>query len=205
MWSRKWRKSSLSKKSCVSTKSAPASTFSFRCSQSAYLPSLQATCPSGKPATPMQKSPCSRAKRTSWLANSKPPGAMPELATARRVAAQGEQVLHPQRADLPEQLADLLARGAHAGQVGHRGQAMLRLDALDDPERLVARAAAGTVGDRAVIRARLQQRGQRLLQQIAVPLLRLGREELERISPGAHRHASPRRCLGPTAWASNMR
>ena len=54
--------------------SAPASTFSFKCCQSACLPSLLATWPSGKPATPTEKSPCSRMNFTSCEENSKPPG-----------------------------------------------------------------------------------------------------------------------------------
>src|SRR6266704_824324 len=110
-----------------------------------------------------------------------------ELAAAGRVAAQGQDIADAQRANLAEEFADLLAGGIDASQVGHAGQAVLPLDAVDDPQRLVAGAASGAVSHRAIIGPGLQQRRQRFLQQVALALVGLWRKELKRDhrAPGA--------------------
>jgi len=56
---------------------------------------------------------------------------------------------------------------------------ILALDAVHNVQCLVARAAAGTVGDRAEIRSGHEQRGQMAFEQRAVTLVRLGRKKLE--------------------------
>ena len=108
-----------------------------------------------------------------------------EFSAARWIAAQGQNISHPQGADLAEQLAYLLARRADAGKVGHSGQAVFPLDAIDDHQSLFARAASRPVGDRAIIGFALQQGRQSLFQQGPVAFGRFGREKLE----GNHRLA----------------
>jgi hypothetical protein len=67
--------------------------------------------------------------------------------------------------------------GADAGQVRERGQAMLPLDAIHDHQRLIARAAAGAIGDGAVIRLGLEQGGDLILsKRLRSPSAVFGRE-----------------------------
>ena len=106
-------------------------------------------------------------------------GRRPEFAAAGRVAAQGEDVFAAGRADFVQQRPHLVARVAHAGEMRQRRQPVPPLDAIHDFERLVARGAARAVGDGAEIRPGLQQRGDVLLQQRMVALVRLGREKFK--------------------------
>ena len=103
-----------------------------------------------------------------------------ELAAARRIAAQREDVFDAERADLREQFADLFARVIHAGQMRDGGEAMLFLDAIHDQQRLVARGAARAVGDGAEIRFQFHQRRDGFLEQGFVALVGLGREKFKR-------------------------
>ena len=109
------------------------------------------------------------------------------LAATGGVATERENVLAAQRADLFQQLSHLLPRVVDARQVRHRRQA-LPLDAVHDHQRLLARAAAGAVGDRAKVRRGLAQRRDVFLQQSAVAFAGLGRKEFERDDrpPGRH-------------------
>ena len=68
-------------------------------------------------------------------------GLRPAVLALRRVAAQREDVLDAGVAHLVERAAQLVDRGADAGEVRHRLQAVLALDARDDVDRLVARAS----------------------------------------------------------------
>ena len=88
----------------------------------------------------------------------------------------------PRRAHLVERGAQLVDRGADAGEVRHRLQADLVADARDDLERLAARRAAGAVGDADEVRRQRSQAGQRQVE-VRLALGRAGREELE----GEHR------------------
>ena len=85
----------------------------------------------------------------------------------------------PAACEAVEDGGDLVAVVADAGEVRHRLDAVLALDAGDDVDGLLARAAAGAVGDRDEARRQLAQpvdgAQQRLLAGVG-----LGREELER-------------------------
>ena len=75
-------------------------------------------------------------------------GLDPVLLAGRRIAAQRKHVV-----DARGVISSSVARssgdgGADAGEVGHRLQAVLVLDALDDLDGLCAGGAAGAVGDR---------------------------------------------------------
>ena len=96
-----------------------------------------------------------------------------------RVAPQGEHVLDAGVAHLAEHVVKLLARVAHAGEMRHRLDAELVLDALHDVDRERARAAARAIGDGDEGRARgcAAPPG---LEQLLLALRGLGREELER-------------------------
>jgi hypothetical protein len=63
----------------------------------------------------------------------------------------------------------------------HRRQIEVALDALDDAQSLLPGGTARTVGHGAVVRTRGHQGGQGLLEQGALPLLGLGRKELDGI------------------------
>ena len=100
------------------------------------------------------------------------------VAAARHVAAQRHDVAHPGLPVGAGDGVDLVAAGAHAGQVRRRGQRGLLQDAGDDGMGARLGGAAGTVGDRdETRRQRLQpaDAGPELLFQ----RLGAGREELE--------------------------
>ena len=65
-------------------------------------------------------------------------------------------------------------------QVRHRRDLLFPLNAVDNRQRILARAAAGAVGHRAEVGMELAQRWNRFFQQRALSLGCLGREELER-------------------------
>jgi hypothetical protein len=62
----------------------------------------------------------------------------------------------------------------------HRRQAMLALNAIDDSERLVARAPTGPVSHRTIIRPRREQRRDGPGKKVPFALLGFRREEFER-------------------------
>ncbi len=96
-------------------------------------------------------------------------GLRPALLAVRRVAAEGEDVLDAAVAHAVEHTAQLVGRGVDAGQVRHRLQAQLLLDLQHDPERPLARRAAGAVGDRDVVGRHRLQVPERL-RQVDLPL-----------------------------------
>src|SRR5579863_9784905 len=57
-----------------------------------------------------------------------------EVAAARGIAAQGEDIFAIERTDPFEEGADLSAGMVHAGEVRERGQVVFLLDAIDDGE-----------------------------------------------------------------------
>src|SRR5690348_12757305 len=80
-----------------------------------------------------------------------------ERSAAGRITAKRENVPNAEAADLLQQRANLLLCGRDAGEMRYRGQAVLALDAVDDFQSLIARAAAGAVSDGAKVRLGLQQ------------------------------------------------
>src|SRR5262245_50506054 len=102
-----------------------------------------------------------------------------ELTAVRRIAAQCQHVLDPERANAIEHAAGIGPRRVHARQVRHRRQVVFALDAVHDRERLVARAATGAVRDRTEVRTQPAKRRNGLLDERALALVGLGREELE--------------------------
>src|ERR1043166_947015 len=105
-------------------------------------------------------------------------GLFENAAAARRVAAQGEDILDAQGADLRDDIADFIAGRVHASEVGHGGQPVLALDAVHDHQGFLARAAAGAVGDRAIIRLELQQGRDGFLKKVFVAVRGLWRKKL---------------------------
>lgn len=103
-----------------------------------------------------------------------------ELTTARWIAAQREDISDSQSANLLQQFADLLFGGRHARQMRDRREAVLFLNAVHDPQRLVPRTATGAVGHRAVIGFGCQQGGDGFFDKIAVALVRFWGGKLER-------------------------
>ena len=97
----------------------------------------------------------------------------------RRVAAQGEDVADAAVPQVVEDAADLVGGVADAGQVGHRADADLVLDLLDQLDGLLPRAPAGAVGDGDVARLERAQVLDRLVELREARLV-LRREELER-------------------------
>src|SRR5262249_42450166 len=75
--------------------------------------------------------------------------------TLRWIAAQGQDVFDSAAVQVIEDRRDLVAIVADAGEVGHRFDAVVALDARDDVDGLLPRTAAGTVSDRH--EARLQR------------------------------------------------
>ena len=96
-----------------------------------------------------------------------------------RIAAQRQDVFAAERMDFFEHRAHFVARVVDAGKMGERGQAVVALDAVNDHQRLVARAAARAVGHGAKVRAGLQQRGDVFFQKRAIALGGLGREKFK--------------------------
>ena len=106
-------------------------------------------------------------------------GLRPVLLAVRRIAAQREHVVDAGRAHLVERRAQLGHGGADAGEVRHRLQAELVLDALDDLDRLLAGRAARAVGDRHERRLERLQLARARAYRFCSPASRLRREELE--------------------------
>ena len=137
---------------------------------------------SGKHAAPIENSYSSRISSISSREYSSPPvGRGPLRLAGRRVAAQGEDVLDAAVAHRVEHLAQLVRRGADAGEVRHRLHAVVALEVADDVDRLapLGLAPARAVGDRHERRVEARELGQRAAQ-VALPLVGLRREELER-------------------------
>src|SRR5271157_72663 len=104
-----------------------------------------------------------------------------ELALAAgRIAAQGENIFYAQRPGLEQDSAEFPGGRSDARQVEQGGQMVLALDAIHGHERLIARASARAVSHRTIIRLQFLESGEGLLQEIAIPFLRLGRKEFER-------------------------
>src|SRR5439155_7353231 len=98
---------------------------------------------------------------------------------AWRIAAQGENVADAQLPRFRQIAANLFFGSVDASQVRHGGQALLALNAVDNHQGLVSRAAAGAVGDGAEVRVELLQGGNRLLQQCSFSLVGPGWEEFK--------------------------
>ena len=98
--------------------------------------------------------------------------------TLRRIAAQRDDVLHAARLELIEHERKLAASRAHAREMGHGFDADLALNAPDQVDRELARAAAGAVRDRDVSRRERRQVGDGREQAIHAFLV-LRRKELE--------------------------
>ena len=97
----------------------------------------------------------------------------------RRVATQRQHVLDPGVGEAVEDHAQLVAGRADAAQMRHRLDAELLLDPFGELERQAARRAGRSVRHRHEIGLELAQRPERLAQ-VALALVGLGREELER-------------------------
>ncbi len=104
---------------------------------------------------------------------------MEHAVAAGRIAAQRQDIFDADTARLRDDLADLLAGMIDAGQVEHGGEVVLALDAVHDHESLVARAAAGAVGDGTEIGLEPKQRGNGFFEQIAVAFFGFRREEFK--------------------------
>ena len=98
----------------------------------------------------------------------------------RRVTTQGEDVLDAAICRLVEYAADLRLRVLDAGEVRHRGEAEVVLDALDDLECFLAGAAARAVSDGGVVRLGRHQRRESLAKKSRFALGSLERKKLER-------------------------
>ena len=119
-------------------------------------------------------------------------GHRPLRLAARGIAPQGEHVVDARSPELVERLPQLTFGGPHAGEVGHRLEAVLGLDPLHDLDRLRARRSSGPVGHRHERGLEVPQLLERLIE-VVLPLLRLRREELER----EHRLGSSQQPVDP--------
>jgi hypothetical protein len=88
---------------------------------------------------------------------------------------------------LSNDLLNLRLRRTDTSEMRHGGQLVALLDGFDDGERFVARAPAGAVGDGAIIRLERGELRQRLVEEISLAVLGLGREKLERDDGPARR------------------
>ncbi|GAB3891639.1 hypothetical protein GCM10027612_37840 [Microbispora bryophytorum subsp. camponoti] len=98
---------------------------------------------------------------------------------AARVAAYGEDVAHARVGEPADEVAQLADRVVDRGEVGDGGERRLVRQPLDDVHRAVPGRAAGAVGhgdERRPQRFQLADRPP----QLALPLVGLRREELER-------------------------
>ena len=95
-----------------------------------------------------------------------------------RITPQRQDVLDPVGLERVEHARDVLARRSHTGDVGHRFDARVALDALDQLDGLVAGGSAGAVCHRYVAGAERPE-GVDRLEEPGEPLLFLGRKELE--------------------------
>ena len=102
--------------------------------------------------------------------------------SAGGITAKSEDVLDATLLGFIEHIGELSLRGTDASEMRHRGELELALDAVDDAERFVARAAAGSISHRAIIRTELHQFRHGFLKQGPLALRRFGRKELERQS-----------------------
>lgn len=103
-----------------------------------------------------------------------------ELATSGRVTAQREDVFDAALPGLGEDGSEFVLRRVDAGEMHHRGEAVLALDAVHDADGLLPRAAARAVGHGAEVRAELHQLRDVFLEEVLLALVGLRREELER-------------------------
>jgi hypothetical protein len=110
---------------------------------------------------------------------SPPLGLNEVLLAARRVTAQGEDVLDPDRLDPVEGRREALAGLADAAQVRHHLERELILQRLRDLDRALAGRAAGAVGDGGEVEPQLVQRASGG-EEPRPRLVRLRREELDR-------------------------
>jgi enterochelin esterase-like enzyme len=103
-----------------------------------------------------------------------------EIGLARlRVAAEGQDVADAGVPQFVHDPAQFLGGVADAGEVGHRADLQLVLDALDQIDGLLAGAPAGAIGDGDVAGVQRVQFADRPVE-LREPLLVLGREKLER-------------------------
>ena len=138
-------------------------------------------CPSGKPATPIEKLSMSLMNRTSSYGILEAAFGFLKIADAsRRVAPQREDIGDAERLRLRQHAGRVLARRIDARHVRHRGESLLALDAVDDRQRLFAGAAAGAVGDGTEIGLQLPERRNRLFEQRPLAFRRFRRKKLER-------------------------
>jgi hypothetical protein len=140
---------------------------------------LQAGWPSGKPDADRET--VARAdERHQFASVLKPARRLLELAGAhRRIAAQSQDVHDAESPRFFQERADLFARGVDAGQVAHRRQPVNALEAIHQFQRLVARAAAGSIRHGTEVRMEFGQQRNRLLDERLLGFRGLGREELE--------------------------
>ena len=111
----------------------------------------------------------------------------------RRVTAQGEHVVHPDRGVRADHLPELGHRVVHRGQVPDRGERGLLGDPARHPDRPVPGRSAGAVGHRDEGRPQRLELPDRQPQLLFLGL-RLGRHELERerLAPGREQVADQR-------------
>src|SRR5215831_19050674 len=88
-----------------------------------------------------------------------------ELAPSGRIAAQCQDILDTQRPNLAQQVLYLLLRRLDTRKMSDSGETVLPLNAIDDHQRLVAGAPAGTVSHRTIIRPGFEQRRDGLFEQ----------------------------------------
>ena len=101
------------------------------------------------------------------------------LGSVLGVAGEGDDLVDPELLEAVEHRADVGARLSDHGQVAHRLEAGVGMDAVDEFDRLLVRAAPGAVGHRAEGRVDgLEQLD--LLEQVGFACGRLRRPELDR-------------------------
>ena len=127
----------------------------------------------------MEKSPVSPDEFYQLRGKLKAAGGGLELATAGRIAAQGENIPATQSTDASEQFVHLFAGVVHTGEMRQGRQAVLTLNPVHNHQRLVAGAAAGAVGDGAEIRSGLNQGGDVLFEEIPIAFVCPGGEEFK--------------------------
>src|SRR6516225_8291356 len=114
--------------------------------------------PFGKPSHPDAEVALVANKSYQLTGILKTPGRGFEFTSPGRIPAQRQYVFNAKTFNLLQQILDLLASRAYAGQVRHCSKPMFLLDAINDSQRLIARATTGAVSHGAVIRAGLHQR-----------------------------------------------
>ena len=106
-------------------------------------------------------------------------GLLEVLLTARRIAAQGQDVLDPGVRDPVDDFLQAIGRLTDAAQVRHRLRSILVADRLRGVEGALTRGTACPVGHGEEVRVELAQHLDGLEQGLS-SLLRLGGEELDR-------------------------